>query len=538
VSLPPFRRYGRRDRPSASDLNRLRQTVEAMGRDRPTSGGGLTAVGRAGSQVLVGTGLDPIFVEILGAPLTGTNEYHSWRQVDDQGDGTFAGTTEGEEGGSDLPAFLPPGWPVPAIGDVVPALPSADGESLILLASPYGAEIIGGPTYVWGPDFFLGPFTGPSFVTFIGAQVTFKIQHVTWGTDQTDFLPDADTMFLVVNLTADVVLKSIAGGADGRPLWIHVKSIGAFTLTLSDEDAAGTAANRLRLPGTAQLFMGQQDGFGVVYDGTDSRWRALDDAPLDQVEHVTWGTDQTVFTPKPNTVLLFVVLTADVILRSLTARPGGKPLFVANRTNPATPHYLTLPNEDAAGTSADRLNLPGGTDLVVGPQAGFGLGYDDTGSRWNALGLPPAAATTFSGAHVYNSTSQVFTGTGGQTYTILFNSELYDTDGYHSTVTNTDRLTIPTTGKYAVGAFVSLSGSNLTGADQVNLTLKVNGTPFAGHQQPPCTSSSPPFCSLTVHTEYLFTAGDVITATIGTSNGPLTANTIGNAPRFWAHKLG
>ena len=58
-----------------------------------------------------------------------------------------------------------------------------------------------------------------------------------------------------------------------------------------------------------------------------------------------------------------------------------------------------------------------------------------------------AAASAAVGCLVYHNTTQVVNAAN-----ILFNSEVYDTDGFHSTVTNTDRLTVPAAlgGKYLI----------------------------------------------------------------------------------------
>jgi hypothetical protein len=59
-----------------------------------------------------------------------------------------------------------------------------------------------------------------------------------------------------------------------------------------------------------------------------------------------------------------------------------------------------------------------------------------TGLKWAAGG------TNFSGCQVFNSTAVTLT--NGAYTTLTFNSETYDIDGYHSTSTNTNRLTVPT----------------------------------------------------------------------------------------------
>jgi hypothetical protein len=60
---------------------------------------------------------------------------------------------------------------------------------------------------------------------------------------------------------------------------------------------------------------------------------------------------------------------------------------------------------------------------------------ETTGLKWQA---PTAAA--FAGAYAYSTTAQSI----GSAYTAInLGGEVFDTDGYHSTVTNTPRMTIP-----------------------------------------------------------------------------------------------
>jgi hypothetical protein len=88
------------------------------------------------------------------------------------------------------------------------------------------------------------------------------------------------------------------------------------------------------------------------------------------------------------------------------------------------------------------------TRLPVGSTNGQVLTVDSTtgtGLKWATAGA------AFSGASVYNSGSSQSIPNATET-TVVFNSEYFDTDSYHSTSTNTGRLTIPTgkNGKYLI----------------------------------------------------------------------------------------
>jgi len=113
-------------------------------------------------------------------------------------------------------------------------------------------------------------------------------------------------------------------------------------------------------------------------------------------------------------------------------------------TGGGTSGTVTITN-DMATTIAAKGDLVIGTGndtynrLAVASTAGYVLTVDSaetTGLKWAAAG------SSFSGCALYKSGNQ---SVANATDTIVtFDSELFDTDGYHSTSTNTSRITIPT----------------------------------------------------------------------------------------------
>jgi hypothetical protein len=82
-----------------------------------------------------------------------------------------------------------------------------------------------------------------------------------------------------------------------------------------------------------------------------------------------------------------------------------------------------------------------------------------TAPEWGAA----SGAATFVGASVFNTTDQTLS---NNTFTaVTFNSENWDTDSFHSTSSNTSRMTIPSgkNGKYLISGTLAYTG-NATGA--------------------------------------------------------------------------
>lgn len=87
---------------------------------------------------------------------------------------------------------------------------------------------------------------------------------------------------------------------------------------------------------------------------------------------------------------------------------------------------------------------------------------------------------------------------------MAFQVEAFDTDGFHDNVTNNSRITIPTSGKYLVGASVL----NPTSNSSTRLQIKLNGSTFIGGTGFVGNNGISPTAS--VSTLYDFTAGDYV----------------------------
>lgn len=149
---------------------------------------------------------------------------------------------------------------------------------------------------------------------------------------------------------------------------------------------------------------------------------------------------------------------------------GSQRLFV--RTSD---HILCMVNSSGAVTAlSGSLTNPMTTtgDIIVGGASGVPARLAIGAANTVLLGGTTPAYGGFSGCAAYNSAAQNVT--NGSQDVITLDSELWDTDTYHSTASNTGRLVVPTTAKYRViaRAFWNTGGTNNTGC---YLTLFKNG---------------------------------------------------------------
>lgn len=137
------------------------------------------------------------------------------------------------------------------------------------------------------------------------------------------------------------------------------------------------------------------------------------------------------------------------------------------------------------------------------------------------------------GARVYNNAD--LTGIVTATETALaMNSERFDSDALHDTVTNNTRLTAPIAGRYHIGGNIQWDGNT---AGIRYFYIRVNGTTVIGR-----TVQAPHASGLvqTVSADYQLAAADYVELVAyqdsGTNRSILA---IGNwTPEFWMHRIG
>ncbi len=114
---------------------------------------------------------------------------------------------------------------------------------------------------------------------------------------------------------------------------------------------------------------------------------------------------------------------------------------------------------------------------------------------------------------------------------IVFDTERYDTDSMHDTVTNNTRITIVTAGLYEVGGCIEWDAN---AAGTRSLGIRLNGTTFLVNVFMDIDSAI--LHAQNVETTYKFAAADYVELVAWQdSGGSRTANKSGNySPEFWA----
>lgn len=151
------------------------------------------------------------------------------------------------------------------------------------------------------------------------------------------------------------------------------------------------------------------------------------------------------------------------------------------------------------------------------------------GAVWKEI----TGGATVPACRVYHDVAQSIT--NASHVTLAFNSERFDTDTIHDTVTNNERLTCKTAGKYLIVVNV-LFDANATGTRELALIL--NGATNIGRQTAPASATQP--TGVTVATVYDLAVNDYVTVMVyQSSGGALNVDSYGNqSPEFMMVKVG
>ncbi|HYE78136.1 MAG TPA: hypothetical protein VEI97_09125 [bacterium] len=278
------------DRPSASGLNRSLDEVTRLS----TLLGPYIQNDGAGVRLVLPNS-QGIIAQITANLGDGA---YSWEEVYSQDDGTIEEHTDAHLSGSSsaYTAYELSANPNVPVGAVV-RLWQGNGLHFLFqyetsATSSTGTDVFSANVTFNNDVLFNDPVVVTDTFTFNYAP-TWGLEHVTWASDQTDFVPAVSTMFLVVNPgAATVTLKSLGGTWHGRVIWVINKN-NTNVLVLANEHASGTASMRLRMPNSVDEDLINYEGVGLVYSGTDSRWYCLDDRRLATTTLAGWVSTAT-----------------------------------------------------------------------------------------------------------------------------------------------------------------------------------------------------------------------------------------------------
>lgn len=192
------------------------------------------------------------------------------------------------------------------------------------------------------------------------------------------------------------------------------------------------------------------------------------------------------------------------------------------------PYYPPPSGGGGAGTVI--VTTPSGVPSIAADTIQFPNGLvTDLGS--GDASIASVLAGTI-GCRVRNSGSVALT--NGSDTVITFDSERFDTDGFHSTSSDTGRITIPAGmgGKYLIGANTDVTTSPGAGS---YCGIRLNGTTYIATGQ---VTNDPSYATAQCGTVYDLSAGDYIEFLVHVNAGSKNALAAGNySPEFWVIKL-
>lgn len=159
---------------------------------------------------------------------------------------------------------------------------------------------------------------------------------------------------------------------------------------------------------------------------------------------------------------------------SMAELKGGTTGQVLSKTSNTDMDFTWVAQDDSNAIQNALLTTTGDTIYASGASTPARLGIGSTGQVLTVAGGVPSWATpssggsTFAGCRVLLTANQSIAASTDQA--ITFTDETYDSDGYHSNVTNTSRLTIPSgkAGYYQINANI-MWAANSTGIRDFNI---------------------------------------------------------------------
>lgn len=190
---------------------------------------------------------------------------------------------------------------------------------------------------------------------------------------------------------------------------------------------------------------------------------------------------------------------------------------------------ITAAGDIIVGTGSGTFdNLPIGTTGQV-------LTADTTVSPYKVKWATAASGSTFSGVAARH-TDQVQTIANNTTTALVFGTEYFDTDAYHSTTTNNTRFTVPS-GKAGYYSLVCNFEWASNGTGQRTINYRLNGTTKIATLSVPAVTGAFGMCL--AFTTSSLSVGDYVEVTVSqTSGGNLDLYSFSDGQRFAMTYLG
>lgn len=274
-----------------------------------------------------------------------------------------------------------------------------------------------------------------------------KVATATIASSQNDYaLPAA--AILQADVTADSDLTGLTGGVDGLIFEIQNVSSTSKTLTIKNQSASSSAANRFKLPFGYDINLPPQATAAFKYNGVDSRWYALWEqccggqlifgAKTFQVAStVSWSSNQNDYAWGNYTLLEANVTSASDLTGIAGTGLDGQMIEIMNVGSAD----LTLKDSSASSSAANRIDTYDDTDIIIKPKQTVALKYNLAATKWYILGI---GTSTFNGS-------------------VTFNGPIIQKRFATTISSNTDNLALGTTNGSWVDATTSGGSYNLTG---------------------------------------------------------------------------
>lgn len=201
---------------------------------------------------------------------------------------------------------------------------------------------------------------------------------------------------------------------------------------------------------------------------------------------------------------------------------------------------LTAASNGAGGSAAAIANgssfpgSPSTNDQFIRDDLNTLSRYD--GAAWQTIG--GGGGATFAGTRVYNTSN--ISMADGTNVKMTFNSERFDTDAFHSTSSNTSRLTVPTgkAGYYQIWGNTRYDASLGLTYSRLNVHILLNNTTVIASDE--ISSTNTPNPEMTTSTFYYLADGDYVELeTFQVSGSTSNAIATGNfSPEFGMYRVG